>query len=124
MKKYQPLLAISILIVATLACNTLLPQAQPTPNLPPTVVLVPPVNPTQSSNSNAPQTEADVPRIPVDEAKAAFDSGQAIIVDVRDAEAYAELHTAGSISLPLDLFELSIDSIPLPKDQWIITYCT
>jgi 3-mercaptopyruvate sulfurtransferase SseA len=73
----------------------------------------------------APQTEADVPRVTVEEAKLAFDNGKAVIVDVRSAEAYAEGHVAGAISVPLSEFENSIDNLFLKKDQWIIiTYCT
>jgi rhodanese-related sulfurtransferase len=71
-----------------------------------------------------PQTEADVPRVTVEEAKSAFDSGKAIIVDVRSAEAYAEGHAAGAISIPLSEFENNINNLPLDKDQWIIPYCT
>jgi rhodanese-related sulfurtransferase len=71
-----------------------------------------------------PQTEADVPRVTVEEAKSAFDSGKAIIVDVRSAEAYAEGHAAGAISIPLSEFENNINNLPLDKEQWIIPYCT
>jgi 3-mercaptopyruvate sulfurtransferase SseA len=71
-----------------------------------------------------PQTEADVPRVKVEEAKSAFDSGKAIIVDVRSAEAYAEGHAAGAISIPLTEFENNIENLSLDKDQWIIPYCT
>jgi 3-mercaptopyruvate sulfurtransferase SseA len=71
-----------------------------------------------------PQTEADVPRVTVEEAKFAFDSGKAIIVDVRSAEAYAEGHAAGAISIPLANFENNIEDLSLDKKQWIIPYCT
>ena len=71
-----------------------------------------------------PLTEASVPRVIAEEAKLAFDNGEAIIVDVRSAESYAEVHIAGAISIPLGEFENNITNIPLDKDQWIITYCT
>ncbi|CAG0985554.1 thiosulfate sulfurtransferase [Anaerolineales bacterium] len=71
-----------------------------------------------------PQTEDAVPRVTVEEAKSAFEDGKAIIVDVRSAESYAAGHAAGAISIPLAEFENNIDSLPLDKDQWIITYCT
>ncbi len=64
------------------------------------------------------------PRITVEEAKAAFDSGQAIIVDVRSADSYSAGHAVGAISIPLAEFETNISNIALEKDQWIITYCT
>jgi rhodanese-related sulfurtransferase len=81
-------------------------------------------NITPQVNSQIPQTEADVPRINVEDAKAAFDSGQAIIVDVRSADAYAAGHTVGAISIPLVIFETDINNVSLEKNQWIITYCT
>jgi 3-mercaptopyruvate sulfurtransferase SseA len=72
----------------------------------------------------APQKEDDVPRIKIEEAKLAFDNGEAIIVDVRSAESFAAGHVAGSISIPLAEFENNIENLSLKKDQWIITYCT
>jgi 3-mercaptopyruvate sulfurtransferase SseA len=71
-----------------------------------------------------PQTEQEVPRVKVEEAKSAFDKGGAIIVDVRSAESYAAGHAAGAISIPLTEFENNIANLTLRKDQWIITYCT
>ncbi len=38
---------------------------------------------------------------PLDQAKAAFDSGAAIIVDVRSPQAYEASHIKGAISIPL-----------------------
>ncbi|MBN8658639.1 MAG: rhodanese-like domain-containing protein, partial [Anaerolineae bacterium] len=58
------------------------------------------------------------------DAKAAIDSGQAILVDVRSADSYATGHAAGAMSIPLGNFEVNIDKLSLEKDQWIITYCT
>lgn len=71
-----------------------------------------------------PLTEADVPRISAADAKAAFDRGEAVIVDVRSVDYFAAGHIAGAISIPLGKFETSIDSLSFEKDQWIITYCT
>lgn len=105
-----------VLVLATLACNTLLPSNDVN-NLP-----TAPFNP--QIQNELPRTEDDVPRISVEDAKAAVDSGQAIIVDVRNAQVYAELHAEGAISIPLDFFEANISSVPLEKSQWIITYCT
>ncbi len=114
MKKYKLLLAFSILTLAALACNSFSPQAIPTAI---------PTQP-QNQNGNAPQTEDQVPRISVKEAKAALDSGQAILVDVRSADSYKSAHAAGAISIPLENFENNIGSLSLEKDEWIITYCT
>ena len=71
-----------------------------------------------------PQTEDEVPRVTVEEAKSAFEGGEAVIVDVRSVESYATGHAAGAISIPLTEFENNIVNLPLDKDQWIITYCT
>jgi hydroxyacylglutathione hydrolase len=76
------------------------------------------------ATSTVPLSEAGVPRIAVDEAKAAFDAGQAIIVDVRSPDAYENEHAEGAINIPLGTFESDIENIQLEKDQWIITYCT
>jgi 3-mercaptopyruvate sulfurtransferase SseA len=71
------------------------------------------------------RSEDEVPRISVRDAKAALDSGAAVIVDVRSAESFAASRVAGAISIPLQNFEGSgIQNLSLEKDQWIITYCT
>jgi len=117
MQKTRIFLAISILILATLACNALSPTAQPTP-----VIILEPGNP--STPSNLPATEADVPRISLEEAYTAYVAGAAIIVDVRNRESFAERHVVGALSIPLDEFEINIGGVNLDKSQWIITYCT
>jgi 3-mercaptopyruvate sulfurtransferase SseA len=111
------LFAVLVLVLTVLACNTLLPQAAP--------------NPTQIIESQLtepagdfPLTEADVPRVTVEEARAALDSGAAIIVDVRDPSQYKESHVAGAISIWLDDIEANPTGLNLEQDQWIITYCT
>ena len=119
MKKIFPL--ILILLFATSSCNVSLPQMEPTAA--PIIQAYPNQSQTQEQ-AGRPSTEADVPRVTAEDAKAAFDSSEAVIVDVRSAEAYAEAHVAGALSIPLDEFENNITNIPLDKDQWIITYCT
>ena len=118
-KKYSVFFAIAVLAIATLACNGLLPL--PPEESAPTQIIEPGVTQTQG---NIPQSEAAVPRVTVEEAKAAFDSGAAVIVDVRSAEAYEVSHIAGSLFIPLGEFETNIGNIDLPRDEWIITYCT
>ena len=109
-----------ILALATLACSSLAPQGEPTAAPLPTQP-----EPVQQPQGNQPPlTEAQVPRISVSDAKAAIDSGQAILVDVRSADSYAAGHAAGAMSIPLGNFEVNIDKLSLEKDQWIITYCT
>ena len=116
----KTLLVISILLFATLACNASLPQTEPTTA--PTLQAI--STQSQQGQTDLPLTEADVPRVTVEEAKRALNNGEAVIVDVRGAEFYAEGHAAGAISIPLDQFENNIENLPLDKDQWIITYCT
>lgn len=118
----KTLLVISLLLLlAASACSTSSPQTAPTTE--PTIRVVA-TQPQAQVQTNLPLTEADVPRVPVDEAKRAFDNGEAVIVDVRSAEAYAASHAAGAINIPLDQFENNIANVPLDKDQWIIPYCT
>lgn len=130
MKRTKPvLLAISILLLASLACNALLPQTGPTavPTLEPTQTLVPtqiaePVS-TQPP-ANLPQTDAEVPRVPPDQAKAVFDRGDAIILDVRGADAYARSHITGALEVSLSAIQTDPANLNLDKNKWIITYCT
>jgi 3-mercaptopyruvate sulfurtransferase SseA len=76
------------------------------------------------STTNLPQSEAAVPRISVEEARAALESGEAIMVDVRTPGAFEESHIAGAVSVPLGAIERDLTNVPLSKEQWIITYCT
>jgi hypothetical protein len=116
--KRIPLVILLMLFVLS-ACSAQPTQVQPTSA--PTTIVEPAS--TQSSG-DLPQTEADVPRITVEEARVAFESGAAIIVDVRSPGAFEESHIAGAISVPLGAIERDLANLPLQKDQWIITYCT
>ncbi len=121
MPKTKIMLIISFTFTVTLACNALLPL--PTEESPPTTQIIEPVF--TQSQGNIPQTEAEVPRVTVEEAKVALDSGAAVIVDVRTSQAAYEVsHIAGALFIPLDEFENNIASLDLSKDEWIITYCT
>jgi 3-mercaptopyruvate sulfurtransferase SseA len=115
-KTFTVLAALAILIAA---CTPATPTAEPT--ISPTAVIVPSSAP---SSNGLPQTEADVPRVSVEEAAAAIQSGEAIVVDVRSAQAYQASHIAGALSVPLFDIETDPTSVKLDKDKWIITYCT
>ena len=125
MSRIKVLLSTWVLLLAVLACNYVAPTAPPeptsTPTLAPTTIIEPTVIATRS---DLPRDEAAVPRVPVEQAKAALDSGAAIIVDVRAAQSYALEHIAGSISIPLSEIETNPTGLKLKKNQWIITYCT
>jgi rhodanese-related sulfurtransferase len=62
--------------------------------------------------------------VPPDQAKTALDSGDAIIVDVRGAAAYAQKHITGALEISLGAIELDPTNLNLDKNKWIITYCT
>lgn len=64
----------------------------------------------------------EVPRISVPETKEKFDSGTAVIVDVRGSDEYAEAHITNALSIPMG--ELQIRTQELAKDAEIILYCT
>ena len=64
----------------------------------------------------------EIERVSVEEAKAAFDSGTAVFVDVRSAEAYQAAHISGSVNIPSEELEARLGE--LDKTEWIITYCT
>lgn len=64
----------------------------------------------------------EVTRIPLADAKAAYDSKSAVFLDVRGEPYYTETHIPGAISMT-DAEVLSRLNELDPK-QWIITYCT
>ena len=101
-----------------LACNALVPTPTPIPFEPlPTV-------PRPTQTIEIPLSEDRVRRVSLEDAKTAFDNGTAIIVDVRSEQAFAASHIPGAINIQLGEFETNPSELGLPKDQWIITYCT
>lgn len=112
MRKLFPLL---VSLVLTLSACSAAPTSAPT-------IIVEPTSPRRTAS--LPQTEAEVPRVTVEEAKAALDSGAAIIVDVRTTESFLNGHIAGAVSIPLPRIEQTPASVRLDKERWIITYCT
>jgi hypothetical protein len=63
-----------------------------------------------------------IPRVTPVEVKAAFEAGTAVIVDVRPADAFAQSHIPGALSIPLS--DLGSRKDELNPQDWIITYCT
>jgi len=118
-KNRNILLAIFILTLTILGCSSLPQQVEPT-----AAVQVQRPSVTEQPQGDISQTEANVPRISAEDAKAALDDGKAIIVDVRSAEFYAAGHIAGAVSIPLTEIEADPTKLTLDKGQWIITYCT
>jgi len=114
----QKLFTILILLALTLsACGNAASTSPPA-----MTAIVEPTNP--PTPNKLPQTEADVPRVTVEQARIALEAGAAILVDVRTAESFAEKHIAGALSIPLAQIEADPTSVRLDKSQWIITYCT
>ena len=64
----------------------------------------------------------EVERISLEDAKAAFDAGTAVFVDVRDAESFATSHIAGAINIVYS--EIESRTVELNRKDHIITYCT
>jgi len=62
----------------------------------------------------------NVERISPQDARAAFDQGNAVILDVRTPEEYAQGHIAGAVLIPL--LELPERIGELDPNSWIITY--
>ena len=68
------------------------------------------------------ETYPDIPRVSLEDAKAAFEAGTAVFVDVRGVDVFAMSHIPGSLSIPLA--DLGTRLAELDPNQWIITYCT
>jgi hypothetical protein len=60
-------------------------------------------------------------RITVEEARAAFERGEAVFVDVRGEDAYRQGHVRGALSIPTGT--TAQHAAKLPKNKLIITYC-
>ena len=61
-----------------------------------------------------------IPRVSIADAKAAYDIGSAVFVDVRDGNEYALSHIPGALSIPLA--ELPNRMKELDPTAWIIHY--
>ena len=79
-----------------------------------------PASPASSAHDE--ETYPGIPRVSLEEAKAALDSRKAVFVDVRGADVFAMSHIPGSLSIPLADLESRLAE--LDPNQWIITYCT
>lgn len=77
---------------------------------------------TAETTSNSYIPYPDVTRITLDAAKAAYDNGTAVIVDVRDTEYFNESHIAGAINIPYSEIESRLSELD-PLQPYIL-YCT
>ena len=78
--------------------------------------------PVMANGKKLPVGPDTVARITVAEAKQALDSGEAILVDVREANYYRQEHPKGAINLPAPQTGARVSE--LPKDKLLITSCT
>jgi 3-mercaptopyruvate sulfurtransferase SseA len=72
--------------------------------------------------TTTPATVDQVKRVSLVDAKAAFDAGTAVFVDVRDSNSYAGSHITGALLIPLS--DLTNRLSELNPSSWVITYCT
>jgi 3-mercaptopyruvate sulfurtransferase SseA len=78
--------------------------------------------PNTSVVTPTPASASQVQRVALADAKAAFDDGRAVFLDVRDSGSYASGHIPGALSIPTS--ELPDRLAELDKKSWIIPYCT
>jgi hypothetical protein len=102
---------------ASATTNTLSPIASTTAPVTFTSDTAPP----PSEHSQSPE-KAAIPRISAEDLRERVNSGNAVVIDVRDANSYAQGHIAGAISMPFATVEGQLDT--LPKGKQLITYCT
>jgi 3-mercaptopyruvate sulfurtransferase SseA len=74
---------------------------------------------TSAAAQQAPVKDA---RISMEEFRALHQQGAVVVVDVRDAESYAEGHIPGALSVPLDLLQKYVPKLKALKKP-IVTYC-
>ena len=67
-----------------------------------------------------PASVEQVERVSLDDAKAAFDSGAVVFLDVRASSSYEASHIPGAVSIPLN--DLPTRMGELAPDSWIIPY--
>jgi hypothetical protein len=67
-------------------------------------------------------SDVDVPRVKLIEAKAAFDAGDAIFIDVRSRIKYDISHIPGALSIEIP--EIEEETVNLDREGLYITYCT
>lgn len=64
----------------------------------------------------------NVKRVSLEDAKKAFDTGEALFIDTRSKNSYLNEHIEGAINIPFADFENRYKEVP--KDKKIIVYCS
>lgn len=70
--------------------------------------------------ANAQDNYPEIPRVSASDAKAAFDSGSAVFIDIREPEEYDQAHIPGAILMPLAQVPVLMGE--LDPGDWIIPY--
>jgi rhodanese-related sulfurtransferase len=98
------------------------PAAPPAPM--PQAMQMPATAPAQDAHDDAEieKLVAQVPRISPDALDEELKAGTAIVIDVRDQQAYIEDHIPGAWQMPLQFVEGELSY--MPKDKKIVTYCS
>jgi len=73
-------------------------------------------------NPNSDRPYPEILRVSRETAKAAFDTGRAVFVDVRGSTSYSEGHIPGALLMNEE--DISGFIGDLDRSTWIITYCT
>jgi len=119
--------AAGVLIVALAGGAWWMMQKKPAPAPPvaqaPQAMQMPVTAPAQEEHDHAELEKlvAQVPRISPDALDEELKAGTAIVIDVRDQQAYIEDHIPGAWQMPLQFVEGEISY--MPKDKKIVTYC-
>jgi 3-mercaptopyruvate sulfurtransferase SseA len=79
-------------------------------------------NSASSATTKEPAVADDAPRITLDDAKKAFDSGTALFIDTRGDAQYKSEHIKGAINITMSDVEARLKEIP--ADKKIIAYCS
>jgi 3-mercaptopyruvate sulfurtransferase SseA len=64
----------------------------------------------------------EIARVSIENARAALESGDATLLDVRSADAFAGMRIAGEVNIPVAELGARLDE--LDPQKWIIPYCT
>lgn len=122
LRKQFTFLALGICL--SLACNNAAPPVQVgTSQPPPSSQVGQPSAAAEAHDEATHEIENKMPRVRADELKRLVAAGQAVIVDVRSAEEYAQAHIQSAINLPVQQIESGQYPKP-PRDKRLISYCT
>jgi predicted sulfurtransferase len=86
------------------------------------IALVGAVRVTAGAGSSLAQASDDVRRITPEEVRVLLKQNKAVVVDVRNKDAYNAGHIKGALSIPFG--EIEERAKELPRDKMIVAYCS